>query len=310
MFRILCIFVLWIGWSSYQPIRGKSTAPSILLMVDFYKRVDYMNKKKTLTQLLNEFRVVHGDKYDYSQVSEKNFLSNKSLIPIICKKHGVFYQVVQTHLSGCGCTTCGRTEQGGGLHIKKRKPLYGVGINDYIYPISKHGVQDVAYMSWKTMLGRCYGKKNIGTKYEKCTVCDDWLYFSNFKRWFDENHVDGYHLDKDILVKGNTVYSPQLCCFVPPEINTLITKHDATRGDLPIGVSFKKGRGKHYRAVLRKNIKYVHLGVFDTPIQAFVAYKQAKERYVKKVAQEYYNKGLIKENVYNALMNYKVEITD
>ena len=43
-------------------------------------------------------------------------------------------------------------------------------------------------------------------------------------------------------------------------------------------------------------------------IEAFNAYKQAKESFVKEQANKW--KGKIGERAYNALMNYKVEITD
>ena len=49
-----------------------------------------------------------------------------------------------------------------------------------------------------------------------------------------------YHLDKDILVKGNKVYSPETCCFVPQEINSLLVTSVRSRGDQPIGVSYNK----------------------------------------------------------------------
>lgn len=65
-----------------------------------------------------------------------------------------------------------------------------------------------------------YLPKNKPT-YEGCTVCDEWLYFSNFKKWFDENYIEGFQLDKDIIIRGNKVYSPQTCCFVPKEINII-----------------------------------------------------------------------------------------
>ena len=52
------------------------------------------------------------------------------------------------------------------------------------------------------------------------------------------------------------------------------------------------------------------MGTFKTPEEAFSAYKVAKEAYIKEVATKYYNDGKIARNVYDALMNYKVEITD
>jgi hypothetical protein len=205
---------------------------------------------------------------------------------------------------------CGRLRQGGGVHYKKRKKLYGVAINDYCDSISKHGRKIISYSVWKHMITRCYSNRADYSSYKDCSVCEDWLTFSNFKKWFDDNYVDGYHLDKDILIKGNKVYSPDTCCFVPSQINTLITKHDATRGVLPIGVTTTTNRNAKYRATLRKFGGYVSLGCFDTPEEAFAAYKTAKEEHIKEVATKHFNEGKIRENVYKALMQYSVDIND
>lgn len=160
------------------------------------------------------------------------------------------------------------------------------------------------------MIGRCYGEKTKGTPYEKCSVCDEWLYFSNFEKWYNKNYVKGYHLDKDLLIKGNKIYSPQTCSFVPPEINTILVKHNATRGDLPIGVSRCGGRSNKFRAVLRIKGEYVVLGSFNTPDLAFCAYKKAKEEHIKEMALQYYNANKISKNIFDSLMKYEVEITD
>ena len=71
--------------------------------------------------------------------------------------------------------------------------------------------------AWYAMLNRCYNPlSNRAAAYKNCSVCDEWLTFSNFKRWFDEHHVEGYELDKDILVKGNRVYGLVLAASYLP----------------------------------------------------------------------------------------------
>ena len=132
--------------------------------------------------------------------------------------------------------------------------------------------------------------------------------FSNFKKWYDQFNYENYHLDKDILVKGNKHYSPDTCCLVPQEINTLLTKRQGCRGRQPIGVCYIKRSGK-YSATIHK-MRNVHLGFFDTPEEAFQAYKSAKEQYVKEIATQYFQEGKITQRVYQALMEYQVEITD
>ena len=195
-----------------------------------------------------------------------------------------------------------------------KKKLYGVGINDADYNVrGNNRVIDLAYSRWSCMLFRCYSDsyhKKQGT-YENCCVCEEWLLFSNFKKWFDENYIEGYQLDKDIIGgKGNKMYSPQTCCFVPKEVNCLIEKADKSRGMYPVGVGRLKNGGRRFYAGLRTKERKIHLGYFDTAEQAFVSYKVAKESYIKEIATKYYNDGKIARNVYEALMNYKVEITD
>lgn len=163
------------------------------------------------------------------------------------------------------------------------------------------------YSVWHSMLSRCYDKKYQEKQpaYIGCYVDNYLLNFQNFAKWFEENYKEGFHLDKDILVKGNKVYSPQTCCFVPQEINCLFTKSTKLRGNLPIGVS---RLGSRFVAQVNINSKRVHLGCFATPVGAFQAYKTAKEQYIKEVADRW--KGQITKEVYHAMYNYNVEIND
>lgn len=83
------------------------------------------------------------------------------------------------------------------------------------------------YKTWKNMLMRCYDEKyyTIHTTYKDCKVCNEWLCFQNFAEWYYEHYYEiegqSIQLDKDILFKGNKVYSPQTCIFVPQRINCL-----------------------------------------------------------------------------------------
>lgn len=167
------------------------------------------------------------------------------------------------------------------------------------------------YTLWQAVISRGYSnlfKKNNPT-YKDITVCDDWKCLQNFGVWFENNwkeHMQGWHLDKDILVKGNKIYSPETCCFVPAEINTLFIKANSKRGKHPIGVHEQNGR---FIASLSHNKnKGVYLGTFDTANEAFECYKFYKEAYIKEIADIW--RPLIGEQVYQAMYNYKVEIND
>jgi hypothetical protein len=100
--------------------------------------------------------------------------------------------------------------------------VYGVGymgVGDYKSSIKRKPTE--AYMSWKRMLARCYCPKNQNRSptYIGCIVSDDWHNFQNFAKWFDKNYIVGYHLDKDIKVEGNKIYSESTCMFVSGEEN-------------------------------------------------------------------------------------------
>ena len=166
------------------------------------------------------------------------------------------------------------------------------------------------YRLWVSMLTRCYCEKylNKNPSYKDCIVSDSFKDFTVFKKWCNSQvFTNGYVLDKDILVKGNKLYSEDTCCFVPQEINLLIVNNKASRGEYPIGVT--KYRENKFRARLNKGSGVVkHLGYFLSPEEAFYAYKQAKEDYIKEVANKWRDK--IDPRVYEALMNWEVSVDD
>lgn len=170
-----------------------------------------------------------------------------------------------------------------------------------------------AYSKWRDMLHRCYNPK-IHEKYPGyigCTVSEEWKNFSNFKYWYEKNNYgsSALNLDKDILYKGNKIYSPDTCCIVPKDINTLFTNCRESRGALPIGVYKEEENGSiRYKACVSVNGDRVKLGTFKTPEKAFQKYKEYKEQYIKKLAEKYKDK--IPYSVYEAMMNWEVEITD
>lgn len=193
---------------------------------------------------------------------------------------------------------------------KEKKKIYGVGINDY-KQISINKKHLKSYNCWVSMLGRCYSesKRNKAPSYADCSVALEWHLFSNFKHWYDKHYQPNYQLDKDILDKGNRIYSPKTCCFVPHTINSLFTKCNKTRGKYLIGVTYSKSK-KKYETKMRITREGHYCKRFDTEIEAFNHYKVIKETHIQKLAQEYYARNEITTTVYEALMRYRVEITD
>ena len=195
--------------------------------------------------------------------------------------------------------------------------VFGVGYLGYEKTVDENGKALKSYSVWMHMLERCYSDKEQKKcpTYKGCSVCEEWHNYSNFKEWFNKNYYEienqTMNLDKDILVKGNKIYSPETCVFVPTRINTFFTKSNKSRGKYPIGVYFNKNAKKFmaYCSMLinGKKIKK-YLGLYNTIEEAFNAYKQFKEAYIKQVADEYKDK--IPQKLYEAMYNYEVEIND
>lgn len=191
--------------------------------------------------------------------------------------------------------------------------VLGVGIIGSKYSAQINGKKKKEYKTWQNMLGRC----NHGYKsYDKVTCCKEWLLYENFYEWlhkqenFDRWLVgDRWNIDKDILIKGNKIYSPDTCCLVPHNVNSLFVKSDAIRGELPVGV-VKNGNGYQSYCTNPFTHKAEYIGFYSTPMEAFLAYKKIKEEYIKQVARIEFDNGNIIKSCYNAMMNYEVEITD
>ena len=253
-----------------------------------------MPKRLTTEEFIKRAKEKHGDKYDYSK---SEYLGYGKKLLICCPIHGYFTQRPNHHLQGVGCPKCffeSRKE----VHFNVCKNDYNE-YNDTLYHQAHH--------IWRGMLIRGFDNKvkKKAPTYKDCSICEDWRTFTNFFKWFKQHYVEGWVIDKDILVKRNKEYHPDKCCFVPPSINSLFVKGDKRRGDYPIGVRERNGR---FLARITKNYKTYQIGVYNDVISAFNAYKKAKEQYIKEVADKWKDK--LEPYVYEAMYNYKVEITD
>ena len=201
----------------------------------------------------------------------------------------------------------------GGVKDRYVPSVYGVGIVGNKYPIKVNDVQTKEYGLWKSMLRRCYSDnfKKKNPTYIDCEVSDKFKSYEYFYEWCNKQigfGVDGFEIDKDLLIKGNKIYSESTCVFLPQEINTLLIKCTASRGKHPIGVCWNKTKKSFVAHVGKSKGKQEHLGYFKTEIEAFNAYKQAKEAFIKEQANKW--KSQIDIGAYEALMNYTVNIDD
>ena len=139
----------------------------------------------------------------------------------------------------------------GTLKDKLHKMYYDVGYTG----IGKYNIFSKSGICWINMLKRCYDKSFHLRQptYTNCTVSKNWHNFQNFAKWYNDNYVENYHLDKDLLVYGNKLYSQDTCIFVPRELNSLFQTNSRNNESLPFGV---KKHGIGYHSILNYNLVY------------------------------------------------------
>lgn len=170
----------------------------------------------------------------------------------------------------------------------KGRLVTGVGLNDADYNVTLYervnGKRKLVwicpfYRTWKNMLKRCYSDKwhEKHPTYIGCTVCEEWLTFSNFRNWMEQQDWENKQLDKDLLDVGNKEYSPSSCVFVPQIVNLFLTASGDARGEYPLGVAFHK-KVKRFNAQCNNpfTCKREHIGYFTDPDQAHLAWKERK----------------------------------
>jgi len=150
---------------------------------------------------------------------------------------------------------------------------YGVGFNSVgKHKISINSRKSPAYSTWHSMLQRCYEPEYCDRQpaYIGCTVAPEWHDFQVFAEWFYARYKKGLALDKDLLVEGNKIYSPNTCVLVSTALNNLFYG-----GDRPY-VGICRRESGSYSAELGANGLRNKLGTFKTRSQALNVYKYAK----------------------------------
>lgn len=189
----------------------------------------------------------------------------------------------------------------------------GIGVkgNKYFSSVDNKPVKE--YRLWESMLDRCTEKHwSTHPTYTGTTCSENFKSYTFFYEWCQEQigfgNIDSnnryWHLDKDLLVKGNKLYSEDTCVFIPAKLNNLILKGDKRRGDYSIGVFYRADRGKFMCSCDPKG----YIGLFATEYDAFLAYKKYKESFIKAVAIEY--KQQLDARAYKSLIDYSVEFDD
>lgn len=186
--------------------------------------------------------------------------------------------------------------------MKPKRLIYGIGVNDADYIVVKReelGYVDGKrkqktvwkcsyYQTWAEMIRRCYDAKyqERHPTYASCTVSEDWHTFSRFREWMELQDFEGLQLDKDILIKGNKLYSPETCVFVTPMVNSFANDQAAKRGEWMIGAIWHK-QSKKFRANCSNPFtkKQEYLGLFTSEQQAHNAWLKHKNELAHELAE-------------------------
>ena len=169
---------------------------------------------------------------------------------------------------------------------------------------------------YRNIYNRCYNPNNHKYKpcYKGCTICDEWYSEPgaedqtgrlNFYRWLDEDNfyvIDGEpttELDHNILKRGNTVYSPECCIFVPKSINSMFAGFaKKSDNDLPQGV-MRAANGRYITVI--KSIR----DTFTTPEEAHAVWAEMQKMRIVQAAERY--DGLIPQRLTDALLNWEFD---
>lgn len=166
-------------------------------------------------------------------------------------------------------------------HIRDREVKDRLFVNKYGLIYGGRQSNPVAYKCWYNMIMRCSSRDK---SYLNCEVCEEWLNFSKFNKWFQSQYrQDGWHLDKDIRMRGNKIYSPDTCCFIPSELNTFFEKHIKAKG---YGMNRNKSK---FVAYIRNQGAKIHIGTFNTEMEARMAYLSGKKNLLMLLIDKYSN---------------------
>ena len=254
------------------------------------------------------------------RIGEENYNNEGTLMRIVGYKNANDILIEFQDEYKVKVYTTYKSFKNGNIKNPYHKSVFNIGyLGQGKYKMSEKGKHTKAYKVWTSMLERCYDPYYLNKEptYIDCYVCKEWHNFQNFCKWWEENvyncNNERMCLDKDILCKGNKIYSPENCIIVPQRINNLFTKSNATRGKYPIGVSWDKRINKFSAncGIYDKNenkSKVKRLGYYNSVEETFEVYKNFKEDYIKQVADEYYN--IIPRELWKAMYEYEVEIDD
>jgi len=177
----------------------------------------------------------------------------------------------------------------GAVRYEYHPSVFGVGfLGEGDNTMKVKGIRSKSYQIWHCMLQRCYDNKTQEKRptYKNIVVCEEWHNYQNFTKWFKENYVEGWHLDKDLLLTGAGMYSPNTCVFIPQALNNFLTNNQTDNTSGYTGVSWRKGKGKWLAHISsRLEGRQICLGSFNTKEEAAKAYNERRKVYAEEWKQ-------------------------
>lgn len=166
---------------------------------------------KTTEEFINEAKNIHGNKYDYSKTIYSGALKK---LCIICPEHGEFWQIANSHLSGCGCKKCKGIGMTTDEWVKKAIKVHG---NKYDYTKTKYnGYKEKVCIVcpehgefWQSPTNHirgygCPNCRNYKLELEiKKTLEDNGINFEQHKRfsWMQNKSVDFYLPEHNAIIE-------------------------------------------------------------------------------------------------------------
>lgn len=109
-------------------------------------------------------------------------------------------------------------------------------------------------------------------------MCEEWLYFPNFRDWMGQQEWQDKALDKDLLPEESRVYSPSTCAFISRQLNSFLTNYSSIVGEHPPGVYYNKRLGKYVARCFMRDKQRFFIAYFDDPQLAAEAVVREKAK--------------------------------
>lgn len=147
------------------------------------------------------------------------------------------------------------------------------------------------YSRWRGLFDRCHGKNRLKLKnisYRSCSICKEWHNFQNFAKWCNDNNLcNGMCVDKDILIKGNKIYSPDTCIVIPDEINSRTNYNTPIRKSLMGTEKIALKNGYKYIAKFQRDGKKIESKRFETELEAHKFWATSKKQHLMDVTEPF-----------------------